>query len=338
MTNINCIINSNKKQTNKHYRHLNACKRRQLSAWLKQGVCQAEIARRLNVHRSTISREVKRGMSASKIGVYSWRKANRYKLARRYILNQMHRKLIVGSQLEADIISKIKEYWSPDQIVGREKLMISPKSIYNWFHALPRKDQLELRPYFRHKAKHRTAGAAASSRLYRHRKKRPIDDRPVAANLRLEIGHWEGDTIHGKGGKGRIVTLVDRKSRFLLAAHMPDGTKESFAAACKELLAQIKSEYLRTITLDNGTEMNDFEKIEADSGVTVYFAHPYSSHQRGTNENTNGLIRQIIPKDTKFDENTPKKLAKVVELINNRPRKGLGYDLPAERFQKCLKE
>ena len=294
------------------------CNRRQLSDWLNQGISQAEIARRLNVHRSTISRDVRRGRSASKIGVYSWRKAHRDKLTKRYLLNQRHRKLILGGQLEADILSRLEEYWSPDQIIHRDRLEISVKSVYNWFHALPRDRQLKLRPYFRHGGKHRPPGAAASSQFYRHRKKRSIDDRPEEANLRLEIGHFEGDTILGKEHKGRIATLVDRNSRYLFAAYMPNGTKEAFATACNQLLAQVKSEHLHTLTLDNGTEMNDFEKIEADSGVTVYFAYPYSSHQRGTNENTNGLLRQFFPKGTKFGKNTPKKLVKAVELINNR--------------------
>ena len=181
-----------------------------------------------------------------------------------------------------------------------------------------------------------------------------IDKRPEVVNTRLRIGDFEGDTILGKdhGATGRIGTLTDRKTGFLLAFKLPPLTKEQQALpedekelyrltmgmrfadnAVRVLKAKLKPRYFKTLTLDNGTENNGYEWIErAIPSLKVFFAHPYHSWERGTNENTNGLLRQYFPKGMDFRKITQEMLDKAVAEINNRPRKRLGWKSPQEKM------
>ena len=337
MTTNNCTSKTTK---NKKHRQLTLCDRRYLSRWLAKGKSQVEIAERLGVHPSTVCREIKRGKLASASDYYSYTKSYQETEEKRKNANQMHCKIVYGGDLEEDIQKCLLLYWSPEQMVGSKAVQgVSVKTIYNWLQNLPAAHYKSWRKYFRHGGKHRPAGSAESRRLYRARDKRSIKERPESVEDRVEFGHWEGDTIVSpRGHKGCLVTLVERSSGYLLASYIPRATKDLFAAACIDLLKEIKPEGRKTLTLDNGSEMNGFKEIEKETGATVYFADPHSSWQRGTNENTNGLIRQFFPKGTKFTKNSAEKLAIAAYLINNRPKKRLEYKTSKQAFQKYIEK
>ena len=157
-----------------------------------------------------------------------------------------------------------------------------------------------------------------------------IHERPDIVATRGRIGDWEGDTVMGAQGKGAVVTLVERKSRLLLAGVLPGKAAKPLSYKANRLLKRLPKTWRQTLTLDNGTEFADFKKIEAATGIKVYFADPYASWQRGLNENTNGLLRQYFPKGCDFRAVSDRALAKAVDEINNRPRKCLNFRTPNE--------
>ena len=157
-----------------------------------------------------------------------------------------------------------------------------------------------------------------------------IHQRPHIVDRRERVGDWEGDTVMGAKRKGALVTLVERKSRFLLAARLADKTADNLASTANRLLKRLPGAWHQTLTLDNGSEFSRFKIIEKVSKITVYFADPYASHQCGTNENTNGLVRQLFPKGCDFKAVSDRDLARAVSTINNRPRKCLGFRTPNE--------
>ena len=286
-------------------------------------------------------------------------------LARRSKANKSHLKLTSEeTPLSEAIIRLLKKRWSPEQIAARlrlgkvrisgakQRVVIAVQTIYDWIYRFHK----ELKKFLRHNRGYR------HNRLYyinrEKRKERQqlkgIDHRPEKANLRLRIGDFEGDTILGSehGATGRIGTLTDRKTGYLVAFLLPPLTKAQEAlpedekelyrltmgmrfadGATRSLQAKLKPKYLKTLTLDNGSENNGFEWIErAIPKMVVYFAHPYHSWERGTNENTNGLLRQYFPKGMDFRKITQADLDKAVDEINNRPRKRLGWKSPQEKM------
>ena len=291
--------------------------------------------------------------------------ANRKALKRRVEANSSHLKLTVAdTELSLVITRLLKKRWSPEQISACLKLgkitiagvkravVVAVQTIYDWIYRF-RKD---LMKYLRHNRGYR------HNRLYyinkekrkERQEERGIDKRPKTASSRQRIGDFEGDTVLGKnhGSTGRIGTLTDRKTGFLVAFLLPPLTKEQAAlpedekelyrltmgmrfadATVRNLQAKLKPQYLKTLTLDNGSENNGFEWIErAIPEMKVYFAHPYHSWERGTNENTNGLLRQYFPKGMDFRDITQADLDKAVAEINNRPRKRLGWKSPQQKM------
>jgi IS30 family transposase len=162
---------------------------------------------------------------------------------------------------------------------------------------------------------------------------RNISHRPRYIDQRKTYGHWEGDTIHGAGKSGYIATFVERKSGYLLAAKLQSISCYEFRDAANRCFASIPKHYAKTLTLDNGPEMRVPEGIEIDTGLDIYFATPYHSWERGTNENTNGLLRYYFPKRTSFKNITQKDVDRAVALLNTRPRKRLGYRTPKQMFK-----
>jgi IS30 family transposase len=150
---------------------------------------------------------------------------------------------------------------------------------------------------------------------------------------RKTYGHWEGDSVVGTAQSGVIATFVERKSGYLMAAVLPDKTAVSFENAAKHCFAAIPSRYRKTLTLDNGVEMSNYEEMERANHFQVYFAHPYHSWERGTNENTNGLLRFYFPKKMSFAHLTQEMLDVAVKQLNTRPRKRLGYKSPKQMFE-----
>ena len=299
-----------------------------LSAWRMQGLNQSEIARQLGRHRSTISRELKRNSSASdgryRVDTADERARGRRSRSRRnqqFTPEQLH-------QVEALLAKE----WSPEQISGclreRDDLSISHETIYRhiWhdrahggqlYRQLRGARKQRRKRYQRYDSRGRLAG------------KRHISERPVAAENRSQAGHWEIDTVMGHGNKHCIVSLVDRKTGYLAIGKLTARTTEQTA---NRTIALIRKSGLpfHTITADNGTEFHTYKEIEKATGVKFYFATPHHSWERGTNENTNGLIRQYLPKRTSMAKLTQQQCNVIAEKLNNRPRKRHDYKTPKE--------
>jgi transposase, IS30 family len=295
-----------------------------LSALRKQGCTQAEIARQLDRHRSTISRELRRNCSRWD-GHYRPSKAIEKTAGRRSRSRRNHR---FGKREFSQVVELLRQNWSPEQISGRLKrdglLSISHETI----------DRYVWQDKYRSGSLHRHLRCATKQRRKRYRSgrlagKRHISERPASVEGRSQLGHWEIDTVMGSGDQHCIVTLVERKSGYTLVGKLKARTKEEAARRTTWLIGQ-HAHLFRTITADNGTEFHSYADIEAATGVKFYFATPHHSWERGTNENTNGLIRQYLPKRASMKAVTQQQCSAIAELLNERPRKRLGYRTPRE--------
>jgi IS30 family transposase len=315
--------------------HISHEKRIELGAFLRAGKKQKEIATLLNVHPSSISRELQR--NGTRYGKYFVKKAQRRCDERRTKANQRFRKIGRNETLKGYVVRKLKKYWSPEQIAGRLKrkhgrTIICHETIYEFIY----EKRFDLAKYLRcRKGKYRKRHGTRKRQQERERlKKRRIDIRPIIVETRERIGDWEGDTIVGGERTTAILTNVERRSGFLIA----DKLEQSLSELVKEItIARFKKfpkKKRHTMTYDNGHEFTDHEIIERNTGMMIYFAYPYHSWERGTNENTNGLLRQFFPKRSLFARITQPQLDKVVQLINTRPRKRLHYLTPSEVFKK----
>lgn len=295
------------------------------------GLSNRACARILDFHPSSVGRELRRGAAPTATG-YDIRVARRRNRWLRRVANQQHRKL---HETEAkQLTTLIHQYYSPDQ--AGQAVGLSHATVYRWLWALPKATLATLWQYLRHKRLRRKYGTKRREQQRELQKKRWIDDRPATVNQRLFYGHWEGDTVRGKDGSGHLVTLVERKSGYALVGHIPRATKEAFRECAEELLTPLPGYLKRSLTLDNGTEMADFEELEQHTGLTIYFAHPYHSWERGSNENFNGLLRQFFPKGSSFAGTTKEQVDLAVNLLNTRPRKRHGYRSPAELLKPYL--
>lgn len=291
----------------------------------------AEIARQLNRHPSTIGRELKRN-AAKHDGAYRPSKAQERTNGRRSRTRK-------GSTFTARqwmfVEALLAEGWSPEQISGRLRrdgiLRISHETIYK--HVWEDKHAGGLMHlYLRQRTKKHRKRYATTERRGRLAGKRHISERPVVVEQRRQIGHWEIDTVHGSGRES-VATLVERVSGFSLIGKLPNLTAEAFNHRVLKLLARPTRGLrliFRTFTADNGTEFHSHLEVERKTGVRFFFATPYHSWERGTNENTNGLIRQYLPKRASMAALTQNDCNAIAERLNNRPRKRLGYATPTE--------
>ena len=256
------------------------------------------------------------------------------KIRERKLSSLKPRRILPDSVLAKYVVDKIEEYWSPEQIANNwkqvEKESLSHETIYQYVYKY--KPEL-VKIFFRRKGKKYQHDRKSKHQILN---RRMIDERPDDVELRKEVGHWEGDTIIGKNHKGAICTNVERKSGKLIASKLPNKTAQAVLDATKDDFADLPARLCVSITYDNGKEFSKHQDIEKDTGMTVYFARAYASWQRGTNENTNGLLRQFIPKGTDFDAVSDSDLEKYVELINNRPRKRLNWLSPNQVFDMKL--
>ena len=236
------------------------------------------------------------------------------------------------------VSAHLKKRWSPEQIAGRlrkEKIgLISPEAIYQFIYAHKGED---LRIYLRRRRKIRTPhGSRRYQRLEKPRG-RSIEERPRIVNARRRLGDWEGDTVESRDHKPGINTLVERKSGLVLITKLSGkrsaDTVSVLAARFKDIPASLR----HTITLDNGPENSDWQGIESATGMQSYFAHPYCSGERGTNENTNGLIRDFYPKKTDFTLVSAAEVSRMEYALNTRPRKRLGWRTPLEVWGGALR-
>lgn len=319
------------------YEHLSQAERRVIEKKKEGGYSQAEIARLLGRSESTISRELSRNNRDNYSAYLAQIRYGRVREKCTYTKSS-------NQKLLKYILDKLSDYWSPDQIAGRlpsdypndKTMRISPESIYEYiFQKYPNMFQ-----YFRLKGKY----AKKPFRGRRNRRKlviwgnrREITERCKDATTGRRFGHWESDTVEGKKGTGHLVTHVEKKSKILRMCKVDHKTAESIFTATKEMFNGFSKKFLRTMTSDRGTEFMFFEKIENTLGLLFYFAKAYSPWQRGLNENTNGLIRQFCPKGSDFSKYTDSYIQQVEDLINNRPRKSLGYKTPNEVLNLALK-
>ena len=248
--------------------------------------------------------------------------------------NKARVKIEVDSEISELIYTRLKEDWSPEQISGRFRkdkvACISYQTIYNYIY-------LNQRSWIRHlrilgiKGKYRRKyGTKIREKLREVTKKKRIDIRPEIINIRL--GDFEGDTIVGLEKTIHILTHVDRQSGYLIADKV-EATSQSVHNQTLISLKALPKNKLQSITYDNGTQFSKHEYTEQKLGIPIFFAFPYHSWERGTNENTNGLLRKYYPKKTPFKDITKEDLDKVVKTINTRPRKRLGYLTPTEVFE-----
>jgi transposase, IS30 family len=306
-------------------------------------VHDALLARRLHRHRATLKRERKRFRKAPIWPYYhvylpdhAHRLAREIRQRRRGFRWMKHRPLL------AYVKAGLRRQWSPEQIAGRLlldhpldlQMRVSHNSIYRWIRQ-DRKAGGTLWKHLRQSQKKRRRPYGSGPRRSRIPDRISIDQRPVAANQRTEIGHWESDTVLGK--HGRLATHVDRKSRYLLIARLPDGRAIEFNAGTIRRFKRLPAQWRKTLTADNGSEFVEHKKLSSRLGFKTFFADPYSSWQRGTNENTNGLIRQYLPKGSDFSDLTHQRVAVIERALNNRPRKCLGYRTPAEVIAVALR-
>lgn len=308
------------------YHQLTSEERYTLSVLRKQGHSQASIAREMGRHPSTISRELRRNrhQGSYKPTVAIEKTNGRRRRSRRTTRFDDSVFVLVGVLLKAG--------WSPEQISGRlrreGRLRISHETIYR--HVLEdKRGGGSLYKCLRCSQKKRRKRYGAYDSRGRLAGKRHISERPSSVDLRLRCGHWEIDTVMGGADQHCILTIVERKSGFTLIGKLEARNQEVTARRAIRLIRR----YLRkfsTVTADNGTEFHSHEEIERKTGVKFFFATPYHSWERGTNENTNGLIRQYLPKRHSMRKLTQQGCNAIADKLNDRPRKRHGYRTPRE--------
>ena len=316
----------------KPYRQITFEERYTLGLLRQQGQSCGQVARTLGRDRSTISREVRRNISASDARSYRPQLAHWYYRRRLKISRRNSRFSAVDW---AGVDHLVREDWSPEQIVGwcaRFRLLaISHETIYRHIWADKRAGgQLHVRLRRANKPfRKRYGGYDSRGRLAG---KRPIDDRPPGAAHRSRLGHWEGDTVLGDSQGGAcILTLVERKSGFTAIGPLARRTGAAVNARLRLLIAA-QPRAVRTITVDNGTEFHSYKALEAQVATRFYFATPHHAWERGTNENTNGLIRQYLPKRVSMAHVTQADCDRIATKLNRRPRKRLAYHTPEECY------
>lgn len=316
------------------YTHLTHSDRTALAALLRAGHSQADCARQLETTPSTISRELKRNRSL-RTGRYHAGVAQRMTIQRRTQANQQRRIIPTDQWLQRYIIRKLKRHDSPEQIAGTLRhihgyTLVCHATIYQWIYT-QRKD---LKRYLRCvKGKYRRRYGTRLREIQRERaKKQWIDTRPDIVEQRGRIGDWEGDTIVGKERTQRILTLVDRASGYLKAFKLDQTTAMGVRERIQDWTRSVPNTKLHTLTLDNGGEFSAHAELAQRTPLNIYFAYPYHSWERGTNENTNGLLRYFFPKGSSFADVTQEDVDRAVRNLNTRPRKRLGYATPSEVF------
>ena len=322
------------------YSHLSKFQRISLSVLRREGLSLRAIAKRLKLSHSSLSRELKRNPNLSSSNGYHAAHAHRLAKQRRLVANQRFQKILADDQLACLLETKLAvSKWSPEQISGwlrltRAKTYVCPRTIYDWLYQ--QRPDLVIQLHCR-KGKYRRTRANGVRRQQRQlvAQQRHISNRPRSVASRKRYGHWEGDTIVGAARSGFIVTLVERKSGYLVARVLTKTAFGSagFVVAAQTALVDIPQAQLLSLTLDNGPEMKFAEALERRLGLKVYYATPYHSWERGCNENANGLLRYFFPKKSSFQDLNQSQLDQAVDLLNNRPRKRLNWRTPTQMLR-----
>lgn len=310
------------------YTQLTEGERYQIYGLLKEGFSQKAIACNLERHPSTISRELKRNKG---LKGYRHQQANRFATERR---GQAKKHIKMTAKVQGWIRKLIEQDLSPEQVSSylemHRGLRLHHETIYQFIYRdkghggeLHKHLRIANKPYRKRYGKYDRRGQIKN--------RVSIDERPKVVNEKSRIGDWEGDTIIGKGHKGALLTLVERKTLFTVIVPLTGKNAEQLKQAVIEVLTPLKERVL-TVTYDNGKEFAEHEQMAKALEADIYFAHPYASWERGINENTNGLIRQYFPKGTDLRDVTTEQAQMVMERLNNRPRKTRGGKTPNELF------
>jgi IS30 family transposase len=308
------------------YQQLTREQRYQIYALKKAGHNRTHMAAILGVHKSTVSRELVRNG-----GQRGYRPKQAQELAARR--QQLRVRPRIGPLTWAQVEGLLRQQWSPEQITGRLRLerqrSVSHERIYQHIYAdKARGGDLYLNLRCQKKRRKRYGRRDRRGQL---RGRVSIEERPPVVESKRRVGDWEADTIIGRNHKEAIVSLVERRSKLTRLAKVARNTAELVGRA---VTRQLEPLAVKTITSDNGREFANHQQIRQQLSAAFYFAHPYSPWERGLNENTNGLVRQYFPRKSEFSKITDKQINKVVERLNQRPRKTLGYKTPNEVFFK----
>ncbi len=314
------------------YHQLTQEERYRITALKMSGNSQAQIARALDRDPSTISRELKRNATAHD-GGYRAEKAHSYAVARR---RRSRRKAHFSADEMAHVVELVRQRWSPEQISGALKktgeLLISHETIYRKLR-WDKRIGGELWKYTRIMSKFgrkRYRGKDSRGVLPG---KRSIHERPAEVENRRTIGHWEADTVMGRDNRHSLLTLVERKTGYAIIKKLKTRTKHEVTRAAMRAITQHERRF-KTITFDNGTEFHDYKKLEQRFTLKCYFATPYHSWERGSNENLNGLIRQYLPKGMCLRDVTQAQCNAIEDDLNNRPRKRHAFSTPAQLYYR----
>jgi IS30 family transposase len=287
---------------------------------------QQEIAQAVGRCKSTISRELRRNRTGDEYYAAQAQRESERRRRERPLVRKME-----DPQINQAVRSGLAEEWAPEEITGRMKEQgcqrcVSPQTIYAWIKQDEHRQHWESFLRRRGKRPCRRKNTEKSCPAAR------IHNRPEVIEQRLRLGDFEGDTVLGPAGTGGLVTLVDRRSRFTIITKIQSKDADHVHARIKQRLKELDEEQRRSITFDNGTEFARCHRLEKHLNMQLYFADPGCPYQRGTNENTNGLIRQYFPKGTNFQDISHPQAQAVENKLNNRPRKCLDFRTPAEVF------
>ena len=329
----------------RRYTRLTDQERESISRGLAQHKSIRQLARELNRSPSTISREIRRNKGKSGYRAFS---ASRRAKAAASSRKRGKRKIEKQEGLLSYVMEKLQREWSPQEISKRLKIeyawdmdmQVSHEAIYQYIYVLPRGELKQLLiKGLRQERKHRRPPKRGDTTETRGKiaNMLSIEERPAEVADRSVPGHWEGDLILGKYKRSALGTLVERTTRYTILVPLGEhkdaaSVREAYAEAFKSLPAELK----KSLTYDQGKEMSEHEQFTIDTGIQVYFAHPGSPWERGTNENTNGLIRQYFPKGTDFTQVSKEQILEVQRKLNDRPRRALGYLKPDEVINQLV--
>lgn len=315
--------------------------REEISRGLEAGDSASEIARRLKRSPSTITRELKR--CGGRPSYRAWKGERRACEQRK---RPKEAKLATNARLRARVEEGLANCWSPEQIAGHlpqefphdTTMRVSHETIYQSLYVQGRGAlRAELKRYLRWKRLHRRKRSATEERRGKIPHMVMISDRPAEASDRALPGHWEGDLIIGRDGKSAIATLVERRSRYVLLAALPNGrTADAVNAALIPILLSLPEHLRNSLTWDQGKELSHHVAFSIATGVQVYFCNPHSPWERGSNENTNGLLRQFLPKTSDLRRKSQLELDEIARLLNHRPRQTLNWMKPYEVLNAAI--
>lgn len=326
----------------KSFKRLSLVEREKISQGLWKGKSFADIATRIHRPECTVGREVWRNVERK---LRSYHGATAHEKARERLLHGRPKKMETNEKLSSYVQEKLRLEWSPEEIAkrirmeypGDTSMRVSHKTIYQYLYCLPRGElKKELMEGLRHERKMRQPRINAHWRRQRIQDVVSISERPRETEGRTVPGHWEGDLIVGKNHRSALGTLVERTTRLTLLVPLEKKDALSVKEAFEKTFTRIPRKLKKSLTYDRGSEMSAHKLFTETTGIQVYFADPYSPWQRGTNENTNGLIRQYFPKGTDFSLVPLSAIKEAERRLNERPRKTLQFYTPSEKFYELI--